>query len=280
MTNEIDPATARAMLQLLTRLRRKGAVVEQTSTIDDGPWVITHPGGNPRKTSERLLIDTHVVEYARDHGWIAADGGPNRLRLTEAGVLKLTRGLAAVSGAANFVTAKPRDGRNMTRRNDSAPTAVARLKRQRNATGGPLLSGVAAEAAERIASDFIKGQMQPRVTANWDKAILGQRPEGMAPGLGIDIRDTVAAAQERVRRALDHVGSDHAGVLIDVCCLDKGLEDVEAARGWPRGAARVVLGIALNMLAAHYGLVAQGRGRGTISRWGTGDDRPTLDAWR
>ena len=160
------------------------------------------------------------------------------------------------------------------------PAAVTRLKRQRGASGRPLLSGPAAEAAERIASDFLKGQMQPRVTANWDKAILGQRPEGMAPGLGIDIRDAIAAAQERVRRALDHVGSDHAGVLIDVCCLDKGLEDVEAARGWPRGAARVVLGIALNMLAAHYGLVAQGPARGKTSRWGTGDDKPTLEAWR
>lgn len=280
MTNQIDPATARAMLQLLTRLRRKGAAIEPTSTIDGAPWVVTQPGGKPGMMSERLAIDAHVVEFARDQGWIAPDGDPNRLRLTEVGVLKLTRGLAAVAGAANVVPAKPRERRTTTRRNDSEPTAVARLKRQRGATGGPLLSGVAAEAAERIANDFIKGQMQPRVTANWDKAILGQRPEGMAPGLGIDLRDAVAAAQERVRCALDHVGSDHAGVLIDVCCLDKGLEDVEAARGWPRGTARVVLGIALNMLAAHYGLVARGPVRGKTSRWGTGDDRPTLDAWR
>lgn len=281
MSEDSELQHARAMLQLLMRLRRKGAVIERTEATASTPWTIVSPGRLRQGAKETLSVSPRVVGYAREQGWIASDGDPNRLRLTEMGALKLTRGLDLAPSAPppqHTPSAAPK--RATQRKPGIAPIAVTRLRRQRNIGGRPLLSGAASEAADRIAADFIRGQMQPRVTANWDKAILGQRPEGVAPGLGVDLRDSIADAQERVRRALDHVGNDHAGVLIDVCCLDRGLEHVEASRGWPRGAGRVVLGIALNMLAAHYGIVASGPTRGKLDRWGSGDDKPTLDAWR
>lgn len=274
------------MLQLLTRLRRKGATVRPCGASTEPSWLIVSPGDIRRKANEGFPVDARIVAYARDQGWITTDGDGAGLRLTEAGALKVARGLdltaaeAKPAQTAEALPARSIGRKRETSRSEAAPSAVTRLRRQRDAHGRPLIAGAAKEAAERLAGDFMRGQMMPRVTADWDKAILGQRPAGMAPGLGTELRDMTADAQERVRRALYHVGRDHAGVLIDVCCLDRGLADVEVSRSWPRGAGRIVLGIALNMLAAHYGIVASGPERGRIDRWGRGDDRPTLDDWR
>jgi hypothetical protein len=95
------------------------------------------------------------------------------------------------------------------------------------------------------------------------------------------LRDDVIAAKGRVHRALADVGPELSGVLIDVCCELKGLEDAEKSKGWPKRAGKVVLQIALDRLARHYGL---GTGEGAARRvgirhWGDEDYRPTLDAW-
>jgi hypothetical protein len=52
-------------------------------------------------------------------------------------------------------------------------------------------------------------------------------------------------------RALMAVGPEVAGILVDICCELKGLEDAEKANGWPQRAGKVVLQIALTRLAKH-----------------------------
>lgn len=91
--------------------------------------------------------------------------------------------------------------------------------------------------------------------------------------------DNIAAAGERVRRALAAVGPEHAGILIDVCCHLKGLEHVERSAGWPKRSAKIVLGIALATLARHYGLAQRDSGVrvAPVRHWGSDDFRPTLD---
>ena len=104
-----------------------------------------------------------------------------------------------------------------------------------------------------------------------------------APSSAADLRDEVIAAKERVMRAIEAVGPELAGVLIDICCELKGLEDAEKSHGWPQRAGKVVLQLALNRLARHYGLdmpdETRHRRKG-IRHWGSDDYRPTLDAWQ
>jgi hypothetical protein len=56
-------------------------------------------------------------------------------------------------------------------------------------------------------------------------------------------------------------------LLIDVCCYLNGLESIETAQGWPRRSAKVVLQLALDRLAAHYGMRIPSRYRGKVRSW-------------
>ena len=155
------------------------------------------------------------------------------------------------------------------------------LRRRKDKAGRPLLTEAQFQAGERLARDFCHAQLQPRVTANWSAAVPAERTRRAAPGAGVEMRDAVVAARQRVNRALEAVGPGLAGLLLDVCCHDIGLEAAERARGWPLRSAKVVLDLALTTLACHYGLIPpQHPIASRVRHWGDTDYRPSLDEWK
>ncbi|MBR2536164.1 MAG: DNA replication protein [Hyphomicrobium sp.] len=162
---------------------------------------------------------------------------------------------------------------------DESP--LAWLARRKDKDGNPMLSDAEVRAGERLRADFWFGQMTPRVTANWSGLVRdGGGGRLSAPSHGADMSDYAIAARERVRLALKAVGPDLAGMLIDVCCHLKGLEQAEKSGRWPQRAGKVVLQIALRQLARHYGFLSEAgtahASRARPSHWGTPDYRPKI----
>jgi uncharacterized protein DUF6456 len=163
---------------------------------------------------------------------------------------------------------------------DESPIAWLRRRKDRN--GESMLSQAQFDAGERLRADFWFAHMTPRTTMNWSAA--APQPRGRRYGAALrsssDMQDNTVAAAERVRRALAAVGPELSGVLIDVCCHLKGLEEAERLAGWPQRSGKIVLQLALTSLARHYGLEPAGcgaTGPGRMRHWGSEDYRPHLD---
>jgi hypothetical protein len=158
---------------------------------------------------------------------------------------------------------------------------LAWLRRRGSAGEKALLTEPQFQAGERLAADFRHAQLLPRTTANWSAVAPGIRRRRAAPGAGVETSERAVAARQRVHAALDAVGPELSGILLDVCCFDSGLEAAGRAARWPRGAARVVLGLALTRLARHYGLIApETPAAARLRHWGDADYRPTIERWR
>ena len=166
---------------------------------------------------------------------------------------------------------------------NDAESPLGWLKSRKDRNGRPLISDEQYAAGERLRADYWFAHLSPRVTSNWSALAPAERTRRGASSNAAALRDEVLAAKERVMRALMAVGPEVSGVLVDICCELKGLEDAEKENGWPQRAGKVVLQIALTRLARHYGLIGsetQKPARRGLRHWGSEDYRPTLDAWR
>lgn len=114
--------------------------------------------------------------------------------------------------------------------------------------GKAFLSGAEREAGERFSRDFEFAGLQPSTSQSYDPTPKGQRgcPDDRGAGAAID-------ARTRVGRALAAVGPELSGIVLDICGLQFGLEEVERQRGWPVRSGKLVLKLALASLARHYG---------------------------
>lgn len=159
---------------------------------------------------------------------------------------------------------------------NEAESPLAWLARRRGPNGRPLIDIDQFQAGERLRADFTRAGLTPRVTSNWIAPITqGRRAGGNA---AVSFSDSVLAAKERFSRTLEAVGPEFAGILLDVCCFLKGLETIERDRKWPQRTAKVVLGLALDRLARHYGIRNEIRGpeRSKTRFWRTPDARPVM----
>jgi hypothetical protein len=148
---------------------------------------------------------------------------------------------------------------------DEAESPLAWLARRKGRDGRTLIDPVQLLAGERLRAEFTRAHLMPRNTPNWSAA-GADRHRGASPAT---FTEAVTGARQRVRRALDAVGPEFSGLLVDVCCFLKRLEEVERERSWPPRSAKVVLQLGLDRLARHYGLRGEvhGRGDGKLRTW-------------
>lgn len=161
------------------------------------------------------------------------------------------RRVATASGVADVVV-------------DDAESPLMWLARRPGRNGRPLIEAHQLQAGERLRADFTLAHLMPSTTSNWESPVYVDRSSADTTPT-----DEMIAARQRVHRALDTVGPEFAGLLIDVCCFLKRLEDVERDRIWPARSAKVVLQLALSQLARHYGYAkaAHGKPKSSIRTW-------------
>ena len=157
---------------------------------------------------------------------------------------------------------------------------LAWLARRKDGSGRPMIDAAQFAAGERLRADFTRAAMTPRLGADLTAPVAHGRRSGGENAA--QFSELVVAAKERLNHALDAVGPEFSGLLLDVCCFLKGLETVERERGWPRRTSKVVLGLALDRLARHYGIAVKisGRNRAPLRAWQAEDARPGMDAYR
>jgi len=247
--------------------------------------------GELRAVARRRNVSVETGRFTMEAGealleagfaeWQAAGrSGRPRLVLNEAGRARA----ALVQGASGLEPARvfhgdldkrqaPEAG-GALRVTDDAESPLAWLARRRGRNGEALISVEHFEAGERLRRDLERAQALPRVTSRWD-GVPGEGRGGLTPGLSLS--DMALAARQRVDKAMQAVGPEFSGLLLDVCGFLKGLETIESERQWPRRSARIVLDLALARLARHYGMKReQADASAPLRHWGTQDFRPAI----
>ena len=112
------------------------------------------------------------------------------------------------------------------------------------------------DAGERLRFDYERGQLSQRVTMAWDAAPVARGRGGSTAG--IDLTGSQIDAKTRFHGALDRAGPGLADILWRIVCGGEGMRDAETALGWPARAGKLVLTLALDRVADHYRMPANG----------------------
>ncbi len=239
-----------------------------------------------RRVLRRLLAPGAYaarVEGGEVFGLFTARGGSRALMRIEAGLLSalLRRDLIAPdeerAGAFRVSEAGAAWQRRMAAKSDSfraqhqlraargesgfrnlSESPLQWLRRRKGPDGRALLSRRQFEAGERLRSDFTRAGLSGRLTADWSQPVGRRRGSGFS---GFSASEAALAARERFRAALMVLGGGLSDIAVDLCCELRGLEEAERRLGWPRRSGKVVLALALDRLADHYGIGGVGGGR-------------------
>lgn len=268
----------RDLRRLLTALAKSGAGIEfehgETGVLQRVA-VVRGAGETP---DHLMRLEPEIWSEAVHLGLVAADAA-GCWRVSDRGRDFAAAGLGdrrppRIGGATGAEAAE--NSRPSRPLENPAESPLGWLRTRRDREGAPLISDAQFDAGERLRSDFERGRLTPRITANWSR--LGSGSGSNGTHRAIDLSDGALAARERVDRALHEVGPEMARVLLDVCCHLKGLEQLERESGWPQRSGKVVLTMALSALARHYRIGHDTRARpGAVQHWGTSDYRPTIE---
>lgn len=241
-------------------LRKLMVARAHLAALPDGGFAVARNAATAHLS--RVKAKGEMVRAFAARGWIAPDG-PGRFVITDTGGGWLTRTLGGEERFADqhrlLTSQHVEDGGGIKRlvSVNAGESPLARLHFR------GLVAPVQFEAGEKLRRDFTLAQMTPRLGVDWSApAVQGTRGGGLSENLS----DTVIAAKQRLNRAMAAVGPDLSDLLFDVCCHLIALEVAEARRSWSRRSGRVVLGIALDRLAAHYGMTVKAHAAG-IRGW-------------
>lgn len=278
MTNGWTARRRSRTLKLLEFIGAAGVTVDEATAGMPAMMRMTQAAG----TGGTRAFPTDLVDALVSDGVLERAGARLTLRAEAGTLLARLRALAEQGEGADVFSAQHRDLERMSVERQGvretvtvnrSETPLAPLLRLKEKDGKPFLPPEAVSAGERLAHDFERAGLQPRVTASWEPR-LQSRGRGQTGGMA-DLAASAIEARRRLNRAIDALGPELSGIALDVCCFCKGLETVERERQWPARSAKLMLRTALLALARHYHPPAT-RSRRGIRHWGAENYRPDM----
>lgn len=247
---------AREARRVLRRLASpRAALFERTNPSGVSDFAVARSAASA--AGSRLAASRAFTEAFVRAGWLAPDG-PQRLVLSEEGRAFLVRSFGGEDRFAEQhreMEAREEGGRAV--KVNLAESPLTRLK----AKG--LIGAAQFSAGEKLRRDYTLAQLTPRMGVDFSAPVVS----GGSRGAGHDTASDIAvAARQRFSRAMAAAGPGLSDLAFEVCCDLKPLEGAEQRRGWARRSGRVVLMLALDRLAAHYGMTAT-RTHAPIRSW-------------
>ncbi|MCF6320979.1 MAG: DUF6456 domain-containing protein [Rhizobiaceae bacterium] len=161
---------------------------------------------------------------------------------------------------------------------NTAESPLARLYSRKQKNGLSYITIQEYQAGDRLRNDFERAGLQPSITVRWNEAVSTGSKFGSGSAAG-EMSDIAIDARKRLEKAINIIGPELSGVTLDICCFLKGFEIVERERNWPSRSAKLIIKMALSILARHYGYTMSAKysfadRKRPIDQWGTADYRP------
>jgi hypothetical protein len=251
-----NPELEREARRVFRSLAAKGLFLAPEA---DGRYALA----GTRRAGRLLRVSAPNVDAFRKRGWLEGRGTrPETFALSAEGARwfdrmnALPNPFAAQHQLRAIKLMKTDEGEKLVTFNE-AESPLARLRVR------GMITSAQHDAGEHLRRDFTLAHLMPRLCADLSAPISSGRGGAKTPPQA----EAVLAAKQRFRLAMSAVGPGLSDLLFDVCCHLRGLESIEASNGWPVRSGKVVLQIALDRLAAHYGIVSPMRRSGRIRAW-------------
>jgi hypothetical protein len=256
-TGASDSEVAREAKRIFRQMAQPNAHLAAVSA----DWYALHHGARMERRVQKVAAV--VVDRFLRNGWLSRGATRETFVLSQAGIGWLAR---SESGEADPFLAQHQI-RSVRRIDD--PDGVKRdvvVNEAEDPLGVLLHRGfvtrVQYDAGEKLRRDYTVAKLAPRLGMDLSSPVVlkSRSPVSLVP-------DVAIAAGQRFRAGMRALGPGLSDVAFDICCDLKGLEDAERERDWPRRSAKVVLGLALDRLAEHYGIAVTAPARGVVRSW-------------
>ncbi|MCB1331745.1 MAG: helix-turn-helix domain-containing protein [Maritimibacter sp.] len=261
-----DLRLARETLRVLRALLEPDTLLVIADGVEDA--VVVHNAGDGRPV-RRAVLTRDVAEALVLKEFIAGavSGRLARYAITPAGRSEVRRLLAETESRRASARGQAEDtdvidagdmflgaetGRTARKRTAGAESPLTVLARRKRGDGAAWLPPDLVAAGLRFRESWEIARLGGELTRDWDKLVAGRVSSGgsrVASGGGATRR---LEAEEALNAAIRALGPDMAETVILAVCQDLGMEDIEDRLEFPARSGKIVLRIALNMLARHY----------------------------
>lgn len=135
---------------------------------------------------------------------------------------------------------------------------IVRLSRTSKGEKNAFLASHHVLVANRVSALIEKSQLRPSVTQNF--SVLCQSGQSSASQTN-DLSDMAIDCRKHLEQLVTQLPKDCAAVVVDICGFNKGLQQIEFERQWPRRSAKLVLRMGLDHAAEYWKIGAYAQGR-------------------